>query len=322
VLGCFADAGSHWWNEFCGLVQLDDGHASASADFATPVLLQPHSASCVLEAAPPEPSLRDVDGPCDNVERAMAEAATYMMAIAMGEVPQVAPALRPAAVRYARALRSATWGYGQDVHAVVSSALRRPECNGDAASLAFSTAGHAVGAQGAKEGAVEYHNLAVVSMCEHHLLPFYGTAHVAYCTPLLQPSHAPGGDSAGWRAPLPKAALQALVDVFSRRLQVQERLTHQIAEAVTAVTDATGVMVVIEAAHLCMASRGVEQTGSSTCSTACSGVFAEDAARRAAFLHSLRAGRQAPAQGKNAPCCRCGGLVPHTPDGPRLSFIN
>jgi GTP cyclohydrolase I len=132
--------------------------------------------------------------------------------------------------------------------------------------------------------------LPAVSMCEHHLLPFYGVAHVAY-------RRAPGG------ARLPRGALQALVDHCARRLQVQERLTRQLAEAVSAATGAAGVMVVTEAAHMCMASRGVEKTASSTCSTATLGCFAAEPAERARFLASLRAARGAAA----AAACGCAG---------------
>jgi GTP cyclohydrolase I len=127
-------------------------------------------------------------------------------------------------------------------------------------------------------------------MCEHHLLPFYGVAHVAYRRPR-------GG------ARLPRGALQALVDHCARRLQVQERLTRQLAEAVAAATGAVGVMVVTEAAHMCMASRGVEKTASSTCSTATLGCFAAEPAERARFLASLRAARGAAA----AAACGCAG---------------
>ncbi len=136
-------------------------------------------------------------------------------------------------------------------------------------------------------------------MCEHHLLPFYGVAHVAYALP------------AGSR-PLTRAALQSLVDHYARRLQVQERLTRQLAEGVAAATGATGVLVVTEAAHMCMASRGVEKTASSTCSTAAVGSFSADAGARAAFLASLRAARASaapqasPALGCAAETCGCG----------------
>ena len=151
--------------------------------------------------------------------------------------------------------------------------------------------GDAAGGAAADEQVVEVHGLPAVSMCEHHLLPFYGVAHVAYRLPA-------GG------ARLSHGALQTLVEHFARRLQVQERLTRQLAEGVAAATGALGVMVVTEAAHMCMASRGVEKTASSTCSTTTLGTFAADASERSRFLASLRAARGAAAAAGGACCCK------------------
>ena len=298
VVGCFADRGSTWWQEFLCLVQMDDDVIATTAG-AAPLLAH---APAPPVAAPP-PALDAADVPADETERALAEAATQMVAIAMGAPQPPAPGrLHPAAVRYARVLRCATAGYGAVVDDVVAQAV----------ALAAHSPATPAPPEPLDGGAVESHDLAVVSMCEHHLLPFYGTANVAYSLP-------PGPDgNPGATAPLPRAALQAIVDVFSRRLQVQERLTRQIAEAVGSVTGATGVMVLTEAAHMCMASRGVEKTASSTCSTACTGVFATDAGRRAAFLQRLRHRREGSdlvlgngvACTGNGACCRCG---PGTP---------
>jgi GTP cyclohydrolase I len=300
VVGCFADRGSTWWQEFLCLVQMDDDVIATTAG-AVPLLTGAPAPPAVAAS----PALVDAaDGPADDAERALAEAATQMVAIAMGSTQPLAPGrLHPAAVRYARALRCATAGYGAVVDEVVAQAV---------ALAAQSPATVVQPVQQLDGSSVESHDLAVVSMCEHHLLPFYGTAHVAYSLP-------PGPDGQqGAAAPLPRAALQAIVDVFSRRLQVQERLTRQIAEAVGSATGATGVMVLTEAAHMCMASRGVEKTASSTCSTACTGVFASDAGRRAAFLQRLRHRREGSdlvlgsgvACTGNGACCRCG---PGTP---------
>ena len=98
------------------------------------------------------------------------------------------------------------------------------------------------------------------TVCEHHLLPFHGTVSVAYCsTPAVT---------------LSRDTLQALVSRHSRRLQVQERLTRDVAEEVYALTGGVGVMVAARAAHLCMVSRGVEKPGSSTCTVTKLGRFA------------------------------------------------
>jgi len=111
------------------------------------------------------------------------------------------------------------------------------------------------------------------SMCEHHLLPFFGVAHVAY---------------------IPKKKLTGLskiarmVDGYSKRFQVQERLTSQIADALMEVLDAEGAMVVIEAKHLCMCHRGVKKSGSSTVTSSVRGVFAQEPETRAEFLSLIR----------------------------------
>jgi GTP cyclohydrolase I len=121
-------------------------------------------------------------------------------------------------------------------------------------------------------------DIAVQSLCEHHLLPFRGLAHVAYI---------PGSD--GRITGLSKLA--RLVDGFSRRLQVQERLTTQIADTLQEVLQPRGVLVVIEAEHLCMSMRGVRKPGAVTVTSAVRGQFRESAATRAeamAFINSRR----------------------------------
>lgn len=121
-----------------------------------------------------------------------------------------------------------------------------------------------------------HHNMVLVrdiemySLCEHHMLPFFGKVHVAYI---------PDGQIMG----LSKVA--RLVEVFSRRLQVQERLTEEIAQSLWDVVQPQGVGVVIEAHHLCMMMRGVEKQNSTTISSAMRGAFLEDARTRDEFLH-------------------------------------
>jgi GTP cyclohydrolase I len=115
-------------------------------------------------------------------------------------------------------------------------------------------------------------DIELYSMCEHHLLPFIGKAHVGYI---------PQGKVLG----LSKVA--RIVDMFARRLQIQEQLTHQIAETIEQVTGAVGVGVIIEAKHLCMMMRGVEKQNSSMKTSAMFGAFRTNPATRSEFLALL-----------------------------------
>jgi GTP cyclohydrolase I len=116
-------------------------------------------------------------------------------------------------------------------------------------------------------------DIAFCSMCEHHLLPFIGKAHVAYI---------PSGKVLG----LSKVA--RIVDMYARRLQIQENLSRQIADAVQQVTGALGVAVVIEAKHMCMMMRGVEKQNSSMITSVMLGEFRENAATRSEFLSLIK----------------------------------
>ncbi len=119
-------------------------------------------------------------------------------------------------------------------------------------------------------------DIELYSLCEHHLLPFFGRAHVAYI---------PDGKILG----LSKVA--RIVDVYARRLQVQERLTDQIADAIMDVLGPTGVGVVIEAAHFCMMMRGVQKQNSRTVTSALRGIFRDDSKTRVEFLRLAHGGR-------------------------------
>lgn len=115
-------------------------------------------------------------------------------------------------------------------------------------------------------------DITFYSMCEHHLLPFYGKAHVAYI---------PDGRVVGL------SKLARTVEIYAARLQIQERMTGQIADAIMEYLAPKGVMVVLEAEHTCMTMRGVKKPGSKTVSTAARGVFAQDEKMRDRFYQML-----------------------------------
>src|SRR6185503_3131701 len=151
-------------------------------------------------------------------------------------------------------------------------------------SLGFLTSGYRANVDDIVNGAlftVEYNEMVIVrdidmySLCEHHLLPFFGKCHVAYI---------PDGRVIGL------SKIPRIVDVFARRLQVQERLTTQVAETLEAKLHPLGVAVVIEATHLCMAMRGVEKQNSVTVTSAMRGVFHRDPRTRAEFLELIHRG--------------------------------
>jgi GTP cyclohydrolase I len=150
-------------------------------------------------------------------------------------------------------------------------------------SIKFLTGGYRLNVKDVINGAlftVEYNEMVIVrdidfySLCEHHLLPFFGRCHVAYI---------PNGKVIGL------SKIPRIVDMFARRLQVQERLTSQIAEAIRDAVTPLGVAVVMEATHLCMAMRGVEKQNSVTVTSAMLGVMHQDARTRHEFLELIRA---------------------------------
>jgi GTP cyclohydrolase IA len=149
-------------------------------------------------------------------------------------------------------------------------------------SMAFLTRGYTMDVNTVLHEAlfdVEYDEMVIVkdvefySMCEHHLLPFFGKAHIAY---------VPNGKVIGL------SKIPRVVDVFARRLQVQERLTTQIADAISEEIDPQGVAVILDAQHLCMMMRGVEKQHSATVTSAMRGVFKTQLQTRNEFLSLVR----------------------------------
>jgi GTP cyclohydrolase IA len=169
---------------------------------------------------------------------------------ALGEDP-AREGLKKTPKRVAAALRFLTSGYRADLDQLVNRAVFR---------------------EGTSEMIV-VRDIELYSMCEHHLLPFFGKAHVAY---------VPNGRIIGL------SKIPRLVDAFARRLQVQERLTEQIADALQRALEPHGVGVVIEARHLCMMMRGVEKQNSSATTSAMQGLFRTDAKTRHEFLELVR----------------------------------
>ncbi len=160
--------------------------------------------------------------------------------------------LQKTPMRVAKAMQMLTRGYSQDAHKVLTDALFKETY----------------------DQMVIVKDIEFFSLCEHHMLPFYGKAHVAYI---------PDGYITG----LSKIA--RVVDVFSHRLQVQERMTQQIKECINEALHPKGVMVMIEAKHMCMQMRGVEKQNSVTTTSDFCGIF-EEQARRQEFLNLLDRG--------------------------------
>lgn len=164
----------------------------------------------------------------------------------LGEVPD-RPGIVKTPLRVAKALTWLTRGYRQRVEDVVGDALFEET----------------------HQNMVMVRDIELYSLCEHHLLPFFGRAHVAYI---------PNGRIVGL------SKLPRIVEMYARRLQVQERLTEEIAEAIDHVLKPAGVGVVVEAIHLCTRMRGVEKQNSKMITSALRGLFRDDARTRSEFL--------------------------------------
>ncbi len=174
------------------------------------------------------------------------EGVVHRMLELIGEDPE-RQGLQKTPQRVANSMTWLTRGYAMDVREVVGEAVFEETHN----------------------SMVMVRDIELYSLCEHHLLPFFGRAHIAYI---------PDGKIVGL------SKLPRLVEMFARRLQVQERLTEQIAEAVQEVLQPKGVGVVIEAMHLCMMMRGVQKQNSQTVTSAVRGIFRDDARTREEFL--------------------------------------
>ncbi|MBV6511800.1 MAG: GTP cyclohydrolase 1 [Ignavibacteriaceae bacterium] len=175
------------------------------------------------------------------------------MLVEIGEDPK-REGLLSTPKRVAKAYEFLTSGYKKDIHEVLNNAIFEEKY----------------------DEMVIVKNIDFYSLCEHHMLPFWGKVHVAYI---------PNGKIVGL------SKIPRLVDVFARRLQVQERMTQQIAQVIDEYLSPIGVAVVSEANHMCMMMRGVEKQNSSATASAMIGQFKEDARTRAEFLSLVRLGK-------------------------------
>lgn len=196
------------------------------------------------------PIYDDYDTETDVVYDAGFEAIIRQLLVRIGEQPE-REGLQRTPLRVAKAMDFLTSGYDMTVQDVVRNAVFEEQC----------------------EEMVIVKDIEFYSLCEHHLLPFFGKAHVAYL---------PNNKVIG----LSKIA--RIVDVFARRLQVQERLTNQIADALMEILDPHGVAVIIEASHFCMMMRGVQKQNSSTVTSAMRGSFRENARSRAELMDLIK----------------------------------
>ena len=156
--------------------------------------------------------------------------------------------------RVARSLKFLTRGYQQDIDEVIHGAIFTQDC----------------------DDMVIVKDIEFYSLCEHHMLPFFGKCHIGYI---------PKGRVFG------VSKLARLVDVFARRLQIQERMTQQIAQQIFEIIEPEGVGVVVEAQHLCMRMRGVEKQNSQMVTSSMLGSFRKETATRMEFLSLINANR-------------------------------
>jgi GTP cyclohydrolase IA len=195
-------------------------------------------------------SYKRVEEYCDDSMEAMMKANREIL-VQLGEDPE-REGLQKTPERVAKAMQYLTHGYKMDAVKILNSARFKEDVS----------------------EMILVKDIELYSMCEHHMLPFFGKAHIAYI---------PNGYITGL------SKLARVVDVFSRRLQVQERLTTQILQAVKEALNPQGVAVVIEAKHLCMMMRGVQKQNSVTTTSAFDGEFLNNHVTRNEFLKLISA---------------------------------
>jgi GTP cyclohydrolase I len=194
-------------------------------------------------------------------------------------------AVQAAARRHVLALLAATSGYKQEQ----PSRRVLQHCAQQSQQQLLQQQGSAAAAPQEQQQYRQYeHHVTFISQCEHHMLPFHGTLHIQYLLP------APGSSCgcAQQQQPLSDAEARQLVQCYTKRLQVQERITQQVASAVQRLLSPVGVMVVVQAVHMCMVARGVENHAGSTSTRAALGVYEDDPQLRCQFLKRTREQQQ------------------------------
>jgi GTP cyclohydrolase I len=229
--------------------------------------------------------------------------AALLQLLADAGIDTTGAAVQAAARRHVLALLAATSGYRQEQPS-------RPVVCAD-----HSLQQHAVVLQQPRDSPLQQqlqlpqqqytqyeHHVQFMSQCEHHMLPFHGTLHIQYLLPARGSS---SGCGSAQQQPLSDTEALQLVQCYTKRLQVQERITQQVASAVQRLLQPAGVMVVVQAVHMCMVARGVENHAGSTSTRAALGVYEADPQRRCQFLRLVQQHGVQKAAGKDGCSCGC-----------------